>query len=252
MIDQISTKCILQSIGLILDIMNKAQNHPPRVISESMNLIRDCTREIKSAEKSEKNLFLECLKFVLKYIEDEKICNYAAFCFQILMETVNKVDDEMLVAGLLEYYQNQRKNKKQFLLNNLSNENLSTTEKDIIVEKVLEGVFNSIVKFENRKKVPEYLQKLMAIIVDYYIFKEDLYQKLQNTNIENKKQIEVKNNKTALFYDCLLEIKTLLCSYEAQEIDTEFRKISNGMFRRLCLHSLTIIQTILSKSLTFE
>lgn len=57
-----------------------------------MNFIRDCTREIKEKDQ----LFLEALRFVLNYINDEKLCHHAAYCFQILMETINTLNEPII------------------------------------------------------------------------------------------------------------------------------------------------------------
>ena len=52
MIDESSTQCILRSISLIVTIVERCQTIPARIAAESFNLIRDCTREIKAADRS--------------------------------------------------------------------------------------------------------------------------------------------------------------------------------------------------------
>ena len=112
MIDEASTLYTLRVISQMLDIVDRCQTIPPRIVAEGFSLIRDCTREIKTADQSERNLFLDCLKFVLKYIEDDKLGHYAAYCFQVLMDTVNTVEDWSLVRGLLDFYRTQKNTRK--------------------------------------------------------------------------------------------------------------------------------------------
>ncbi len=58
---------------------------------------------------------MEALKFVLNYINDEKLCHHAAYCFQILMETISTLNDSIIAEGLIQFY-SEKKFSKQVVL----------------------------------------------------------------------------------------------------------------------------------------
>lgn len=91
--------------------MESLQPLPPRLIAEVLNLIKDCNREVKEAD----NLFVRCLSFCLKQVTDDNVSHYAVYAFQSLMESINELNNDVLVNDLMNFYTSMHFTKESVL-----------------------------------------------------------------------------------------------------------------------------------------
>ena len=94
---------------------------------------------------------MKALKFVLNYINDEKLCHHAAYCFQILMETINTLSDPSIAESLIHFYSDKKFTKQ------------------VVLEKILEGIFNAIIKVSDTAKVESYLDAILNTLFKKYV-----------------------------------------------------------------------------------
>lgn len=166
-----------ENIRKIVKYLASIQGSPARVVSETMSLMRDCTREIRGDEA----LFMECLKYTLNYIENEKLCHHASYCFQILMEAMGVFKDPNVIDNLISFYHSK------------------TFPKDLIVEQILQGIVTAIVKIPDFSHIENCLNKLV----------KELYSKF--SSIMDKQKNNPQENPYIM---PLLELKVLLTMYE--------------------------------------
>lgn len=156
---------------------------------------------------------MECLKFTLNYIEDEKLCHHASYCFQILMESMGVFKDPYVVDHLISFY-----HSKSF-------------PKDLIVEQILQGIVAAIVKIPDFSHIESCLNKLV----------KELYKKFSTIVDEEKKSPQ--NLPDHPYVMALLELKVLLTTYETGE--EKFKKKFHSFFEALARESLKILEHIL-------
>ena len=150
---------------------------------------------------------MKCLRFSLAFIEDEKLCHYAAYCFQILMEAMGRVNDPSIVMNLIQFY-----HSKNF-------------PKETIIEQILQGIISVIVKLQNKENIVLCLEKLLS----------QIYQRFN--------AISTTSQEERLYIISLLELKVVLNSYELGQ--KEYKENFINLYQQVANQGLRMIQIAL-------
>lgn len=148
----------------------------------------------------------------MNYINDEKLCHHAAYCFQILMETINTLNDTQIAESLVQFYCQEKFTKQ------------------VVLEKMLEGIYNAVIKVQDPQKVEMLLDVILQTIMTRY------HQSLKNIILSPEKRSEL--------YLTLVELKTLLDAYDSTPIKAKSQY--GGKFTLLANKSVEIVNPVLT------
>jgi hypothetical protein len=127
------------------------------------------------------------------------------------METISTLNDSIIAEGLIQFY-----SEKKF-------------RKQVVLEKMLEGIFNAITKVPELGKVESYLDSILNTLLKKYH--------------SCSKVITVEQENRSELYLSLVEIKTVLDSYDSS--NSGFKNLYRGKFMQLANTSVDIVNEIL-------
>lgn len=206
----VSPKDAFNLRGVIGFIIEKGSMAPPRVVAEVLLLIRDCTREIKDEE----GFSLKCLEYSMMYLPDEQLSYYASDSFKCLLETFTQINDASFVDSLLNFYGKSR------------------GLKDIIIDKVADGVISIIFKISSLEGQKAYLQKFVAMVLSRF---EQCHREAESPEAERP------------YFLPLVEMKSVLANYD--NAYSTSKKYLQEYFYEVCKNALQMIHLVIPYTL---
>lgn len=147
----------------------------------------------------------------MRYLADDLLSYYASDSFKSLLETFTVVNDASLVDSLLNFY--------------------SQTHglKDIIVDKVVDGIISIIFKISDPQYLRSYIQKFMEMVL------------IRFRQAHEKAQADPDLEKP--YFTPLMEMKAILDNYDSAT--PQVKDYLREYFGQVCTHSLQIIDVVI-------